>query len=355
MLRNRSLMVVYLARVSVVVAVMASTGCLRARPISYPIEPGLSASFTPSERAASDEYAQTFCSVLEAEFASSWESCNQYVRMKAPYTPQPLDSIPSGWTVLRIGGFGAECVADTAEAFGDAGAHLASAHKLKEYHVLVSAFGTSESNAEQIRDAILKLGTGHQFIVVAHSKGAADTMVALTRFPKELEEVRALITVAGAVGGSYLVDRLEQLNKDLLSKLDLKCLKRLQSPGPNAVDSMKRTNRQQFLADHEHLTVPAFSISAVSTEDTTSKILKGLWKRVAIYAQEQDSHIVEREAIVPGGLFLGRALGDHWAVAFPFDPNPKVKPAALGVINKNRFPREALIEAAVRVALRHMR
>jgi hypothetical protein len=117
---------------------------------------------------------------------------------------------------------------------------------------------------------------------------------------------------------------------------------------------MRRTNRQQFLADHERLDVPAFSMSAVSTEQNTSRILKGLWRRVAPYAREQDSHIVEREAIVPGGMFLGRALGEHWAVAFPFDPNPNVKPAALTVIDKNRFPREALIEAAVRVALPHL-
>jgi pimeloyl-ACP methyl ester carboxylesterase len=348
-------MLPYVARVSIVVALIATGGCLRPRPLGYPIEPGLSASFTPTQRATSEEYAGIFCSVLEAEFASSWDSCDKYVRMTSPYPAQPLYAIPPEWTVLRIGGFGAECVADTAEAFADAGDHLAKVHGLKQYHVLVGAFDTSEQNAGQIRDAILKLGGGHRFIVVAHSKGAADMMVALTRYPNELKDVRALITVAGAVGGSYLVDGLEKLNKDLLSQLDLKCLKGLRSPGPNAIDSMRRTNRQKFLADHEHLTVPAFSISAVSTEDNTSKILRGLWKRVAPYAQEHDSHIVEREAIVPGGQFLGRALGDHWAVAFPFDPNTKVKPAALKVIDKNKFPREALIEAAVRVALRHMK
>jgi len=295
-----------------------------------------------------------FCSVLAAEFASKWNSCDKYVKMASPYSPEPLDEIPSGWTLLRIGGFGAECVAETAEAFGDAGIHLADKHGMKQYHVLVGGFDTSEKNAEQIRDAVLKLGSGHRFIVIAHSKGAADMMVALTNFPNELKDVRALITVAGAVGGSYLVDRLPKLNQDLLQKLDVKCLKELQSPGPNAIDSMRRQNRQKFLAEHEYLKVPSFSISAVSTRDNTSKILQGLWDHVAPYAQEQDSHIVEREAIVPGGLYLGRALGDHWAVAFPFVPNPKVKPSVLRWIDKNPFPREALVEAAVRVALKHM-
>ena len=342
-------------RVLVLTAVVGAAGCTWARPATYPIEPGLSASFTPSERMTSEAYAEMFCSVLEAEFSANWDSCDKYVRMSAPSSPRPLDAIPKGWTLLRIGGFGAQCVAKTAETFADAGAHL-EMHGLMQYHVPVGAFDTSERNAEMIRDFVVKLGSGHRFIVVAHSKGAADTMVALTTYPNELKDVAALITVAGAIGGSHLVDRLDKLNQDLVSKLGLpNCLSPGKTPGPNAIDSMQRKNRQQFLAEHERLKVPAFSISAVSTKDNTSKILKGLWDHVAPFAQEQDSHIVEREAIVPGGQFLGRALGDHWAVAFPFDPNPKVSPAALSVIDKNRFPREALIEAAVRVALRSVK
>lgn len=348
-------MVASLLRASVVFALIATAGCTWARPIRYPIELGLSASFSPSQRTTSETYAEVFCSVIEAEFSVDWESCDTYVKMPAPHSPRPLAALPPGWTLLRIGGFGAQCLAGTAEAFADAGRHLKT-HGLAEYHVPVGAFDTSERNAERIRDFVINLGVGHRFIVVAHSKGAADVMVALTAYPDELREIRALITVAGAVGGSHLVDRLDKLNQNLISKLDLpSCVPPDRKLGANAIDSMQRANRQKFLAEHEPLTVPAFSISAVSTKDKTSKILKGLWKRVAPYAQEQDSHIVEREAIVPGGVFLGRALGDHWAVAFPFDPNPKVKPAALRIIDKNRFPREALIEAAVRVALRSVK
>jgi hypothetical protein len=338
-------------RASVVVVAATTTAC-SARPIGYPIEPGLSASFAPSERRASGRFAEVFCSVLEGEFGAAWDGCDKYVKMASAYPPLPLDAIPSGWTILRIGGFGAQCLADTAETFADAGEHLEVVHGLADYHVRVGAFDTSERNAERIRDFVTGLGPGRRYLVVAHSKGAADMMVALSMYPNELKDVRALITIAGAVGGSHLVDRLEKLNRNLISRLGLPtCLGSAPTLGANAIDSMRRTNRQRFLADHERLTVPAFSISAVSTEENTSKILKGFWRHVAAYAQEQDSHIVEREAIVPGGVYLGRALGDHWAVAFPFDPNPKVKPAALRVIDKNRFPREALVEAAVRVTL----
>jgi hypothetical protein len=84
-------------------------------------------------------------------------------------------------------------------------------------------------------------------------------------------------------------------------------------------------------------------------------VLKPLWDAVAPHAVEQDSHIVEREALVPGGRFLGRALGDHWAVAMPFTPNDKLKGKARDFVDEhvewNRYPRAALIEAAVRVAI----
>ena len=91
----------------------------------------------------------------------------------------------------------------------------------------------------------------------------------------------------------------------------------------------------------------AYSISAVSTKDNTSEVLMPLWKRLGPYTKEHDSHILERETIVPGGRFLGRAKGDHWAVAMPF--YGKVSEDALKIINHNKFPRPALIEAAVRI------
>jgi pimeloyl-ACP methyl ester carboxylesterase len=250
------------ARLAVVTAltmgtVLATSGCLR--PIQYPIEPGISASFTPTERAVSEEYAKTFCSVLEAEFGADWEACDRYVRMDVPYRAEPLDDIPSGWTLLRVGGFGAQCLADVAETFADAGDHLAGTHGVIQHHVPLGAFDSSERNAERIRAFITNLAGSHQFIVVAHSKGAADMMVALTKFPADLRNVRALITVAGAVGGSYLVDDLEKLNRDVLRRLGLPtCLSDAGVPGANAIDSMRRTNRQQFLADHVRLDVPAF-------------------------------------------------------------------------------------------------
>jgi pimeloyl-ACP methyl ester carboxylesterase len=296
----------------------------------------------------SRDYAKTFCSVL-AEFSSEgWESCNKYVDMTVATPPEKLEKVSTDWTLLLLAGFGGQCLYPDVTVFLDAAEHLKDKHQIPWHHIPVEGFGSSERNAELIREEVAKLPSSEQFIIVAHSKGAADAMVALKLYPAQLSRVKALITIAGAVGGSWLVDDLMDLNESILRRMKLPCAPAARIAADNGIDSMQRKNRQEFLAATEPMW-RAYSISAVSTKDNTSKVLMPLWRRLEPYGKEQDSHIMEREAIVPGGAFLGRALGDHWAVANPFDGNPKVKKDVLKIVNHNRYPRPALIEAAVRL------
>jgi hypothetical protein len=327
----------------------AAAACAIARPIPYALPPGISAPFRADQLMASAEFAKLFCSVMaEPRIPGDWGGCDEYLEMRFQQPAAPLDAIPTRWTLLLVGGFGAECVADRVPAFVDAAEHLKTEHQIDWDRVKVSAFGSSEQNAAMIADYLRGQASGKAFIVVAHSKGAADVMVALESHPTETRAIAALITVAGAVGGSYLVDDFLDLNERLVKRLELPGCLGPQIPGAaNAVDSMRREVRQQFLA-RSTSTLPSFSISAVAGEDRMSRALKPLWQRLRRYGREQDSHIVERESIVPWGTFLGRALGDHWAVAMPFEG--RVDADVLEWIDRNHYPRVALIEAAVRYA-----
>jgi hypothetical protein len=279
-----------------------------------------------------------------------WRACKNYVDMSSSLPPQPLtDDNLKGWTL--VGGFGAQCFSPTVVAFKDAADHLKQYHEVG-YHVIdVDGFGSSEENAALIVKAVEGLSE-KRFIAVTHSKGAADFMVALTKYPNELKRVMGLVTIAGAVGGSWLADDLISLNNRVLGGLLLKKCEAPRRLMNNGLDSMRRDRRQEFLASVPH-NWRAYSISAMSEEKNTSDVLKPLWRRVRPYALEQDSHIVEREALVPGGKYLGRALGDHWAVAMPFTPNDEIKDRARRFVDRhvqwNRFPRAPLVEAAVRV------
>jgi hypothetical protein len=107
--------------------------------------------------------------------------------------------------------------------------------------------------------------------------------------------------------------------------------------------SLTRELRQRFLRENP-LPVPGYSIVAASALDETSSVLRPIWKRLSIYAKEQDSQMVAWEAVLPGGKYLGAARADHWAIALPFEESslpPKL-------VDHNHFPRDALLEAIVR-------
>ena len=323
--------------------------------VKYPIPPGISASFPPDALDTNKRYQQAFCSVLAERIfdGDGWKACKSYVDMPSSLQPKPFDDEKlEGWTLLLVGGFGAQCFSPTVVAFEDAATHLQRYHNVGYYAIDVNGFGSSEDNAELIVKKVEMLRE-ERFIAVVHSKGAADFMVALSKYPDKLKRVKALITIAGAVGGSWLVDDLVGLNERVLRGLLLGKCEAPRALVNNGLDSMLRKNRQEFLASVPH-NWTAYSVSAVSVLDTnTSDVLKPLWKRVAPYALEQDSHIVEREALVPGGKYLGRALGDHWAVAMPFTPNDRIMGKARDFVDRrvqwNRFPRAPLVEAAVRI------
>lgn len=336
------------ARGAIAAIALLVVACRVVPHVNYPIPPGLSASFPPSALSTRDVFTKAFCAVLsERAFdGDGWKACSEYLQMDAVPAHTPPPDLSTDYTLLLVGGFGAECFGPRGiRAFEDAAAHMKQHHGVNWESIPVAAFESSETNADEIRRKVRTL-TGQRFIAIAHSKGAVDFMVALQKYSRDLERVEALITVAGAIGGSFLVDDFAALNEKVLRKLSLPC------PAPraadNGIDSMRRKNRQEYLAQVEPQW-RAYSISAVSEEANTSKVLMPLWKRLRPYAREHDSHILEREAVVPGGTFLGRAKGDHWAVAMPF--YGKVSEDALKVINHNKFPRPALIEAAVRVVI----
>ena len=344
-----------LVRHAALVSLVTLLAACRSVPaVKYEIPPGLSASFPPDALNTNKRYQQAFCSVLAERIfdGDDWHECKEYVDMTSSLEPQPLnDDKLKGWTLLLVGGFGAQCFSPTVVAFKDAAEHLKQYHEVG-YHVIdVNGFGSSDENAELIVKKVKELRE-ERFIAVTHSKGAADFMVALTKHPSDLERVKGLVTIAGAVGGSWLVDDFIDLNNKVLRELLLKKCEAPRRLMDNGLDSMRRDTRQKFLASVAH-NWPAYSVSAVSKEKNTSDVLMPLWKRVSPYAKEQDSHIVEREALVPRGQYLGRALGDHWAVAMPFTPNDKITGKARRFVDRrvqwNRFPRAPLVEAAVRI------
>ena len=73
------------------------------------------------------------------------------------------------------------------------------------------------NNARQIRDAIMAPGTGApRLVLIGYSKGAPDILEAVVTYPEIRSRVAAVVSAAGAVGGSALANDAEQYQADLL-------------------------------------------------------------------------------------------------------------------------------------------
>jgi hypothetical protein len=297
------------------------------------------------------EFGDVFCATLthlDPQHAD-WGPCQKYLDARVSEQPAPSTDISTDWHVLIVGGLFSHCFEDKhVYAFEQARAHLEAAHHLSTVLLPVGSTDTPEQNAAIIAQYL----TGHpgKYIAVGHSKGAVDLMVALQNYEVARTNIHALVSVAGAISGSRLVDfgigttiiGFQQAVRD--SGLG-NC--RIEEHG--GIASTSRRARNEFLRQWTPpQTLRSYSLAGVVDRSHVSKPLRTMWNLQSLYSLDQDSQMVVEEAIIPGARFLGVANGDHWALALPFSENPD--PRVRAKVNHNAFPRVALLEAIVRYA-----
>ena len=111
----------------------------------------------------------------------------------------------------------------------------------------------------------------------------------------------------------------------------------------DGMHSLLREVRQAFLRQNP-MPVAGYSVVGATSIDETSSLLRPSWRRLSVHAREQDGQIVAWEGVLPGAKYLGTVRADHWAIALPFEEAPD----RFNAIDRNRFPRDALLEAIVR-------
>ncbi|HVN10441.1 MAG TPA: LssY C-terminal domain-containing protein [Patescibacteria group bacterium] len=289
-------------------------------------------------------FSAVFCSVLEREHPDSgqWGSCSDYI--ESPTSRRvPLGPIPQTYRVGIVSGFLTACFGG-ATAFREGRKHLHDAFGV-DVELIPSPNRSSEQNGAEIarilRDSYAK--DGRKFILIGYSKGAPDILEALARDPAATHAVAALVTVAGAIGGSPLADLIPSQAQGWFQKINLGGC---QGDLYDSLDSLRRDVRHQFLVRHPDPGVPVYTISAVATRSQTSKFLMESWELLSIYHQPQDSELLEPDTRYPGGDDLGTVYADHFAVAIPLDHMDI--PGIGDLANHNRFPRTALLESLVR-------
>jgi hypothetical protein len=110
--------------------------------------------------------------------------------------------------------------------------------------------------------------------------------------------------------------------------------------------SLQRKERLAFLAAHPKPYVPTYSLPAIADDSILSKAVAQSARVVAAFDKFNDGQLTRIDATVPGSKVLGAARSDHFALALPFE---KAQNSSFGaMMDKNRYPRGALLEAMVR-------
>lgn len=354
------------AVLTLAVAAAPSCGPLKIRPVEYNLpQVGLTPVGATAASDARQKFAAIFCALL-ASSTDQWGRCGDYIDVPSQIPSYTVNKIETNLQVLLVGGVFSQCFENDPEypleTFQDTKLHFNNDLNIKTHYVPVHPNGSAEMNAEAIR----KWLDGHpegKFVAFGHSKGGIDLMRAFATPGFPVDRFQALVTVASPLAGSRLGDQVPDWIRPLPDQMteNRRCLSTLPW-GAGAVASLDRKTRVEFLLQHPNIgaePLPIFSIAAVvrivrgvdgsKDRPKVSRVLEGIWKQLTAFSLDQDSQVIADDAVVPGGTFLARAYGDHWAVAFPFELVSS--DFSKKWVTENHYPRTVLHEAALRYVL----
>ena len=258
----------------------------------------------------------------------------------------PLEPSRRHLVAAVVAGIGYDCFAQWLDPPGTAAAHLRK-YDYDQFVLKVDALSGIETNARQIRDAIMAMPEEPgppRLVLVGYSKGAPDILEAVVRYPEIHGRVAAVLSAAGAVGGSALANDAEQEQAELLQHWPgAKCDK----GDGGAVASLRPDVRKAWMAQNP---LPPglhyYSLVTLPTPDRVSRVIEKSYKTLGAIDWRNDSQVIYSDEIIPGSTLLGFLNCDHWAIAVPLNRSHPVISRSL--VDKNDYPREALLEAVLR-------
>jgi hypothetical protein len=297
-------------------------------------------------------FRDIYCAVLEARrsMLPYYRSCDEALSplRDAPVAMgRPVDLGPSrrGLTAAVVPGIGYACFANWLNVPGTAATHLKK-HGFGLTPVEVDALSSSTTNAGLIRDAVLAMPTTEPptLVLVGYSKGAPDILEAVVNYPEIRSRIAAVVSIAGAVGGSPLADDARQWQADLLTHWPRS---ECDSGDGKAVESLQPDVRRAWLAGHPlPPEVPFYSVVSLPEPERVSRAVQQTYRKLGKIDWRNDSQLIYTDQFVPNSTLLAFINADHWAVGVPIaSAHPKV---AERLVTQNQYPREALLEAVLR-------
>jgi dienelactone hydrolase len=298
-------------------------------------------------------FREIYCSVLEAGGGSlpDYRPCQDaltQVGIEPASTGKPVDLGPSKMRLIAamVRGIGYECFKQWLNPPGTVAQHV----RQFGYDALqldVDALSGTENNARQIRDTIMAMPAdagAPRLVLVGYSKGAPDILEAVVTYPEIRSRVAAVVSAAGAIGGSALANDAEQYQADLLRYFPGSTCG---SGDGGAVASLQPAVRKEWLARNPlPREMRYYSLVTFPQPERISSLLTSSYDKLARIDARNDSQVIFYDQVVPGSTLLGYLNADHWAVAVPI--NRTHTTIASMFVTQNAYPREALLEAVLR-------
>jgi dienelactone hydrolase len=298
-------------------------------------------------------FREVFEAVLEAHGRAlpDYRPCDEAlsrVGTEPAGTGRAVDLEPSRRHLVAalVPGLGYECFEKWLDSPGTVAAHLRT-QGFDQILIRVDALSGTTNNARQIRDALMAMPAESgppRLVLIGYSKGAPDILEALVTYPEIRGRVAAVVSAAGAVGGSPLAIDAEQYQADMLRHFPGADCK---SGDGGGVASLRPDVRRKWLADNPlPAELPYYSLVAFPRPDRISQFLQSSYRKLASVDGRNDSQVIFYDAVIPGSTLVGYLNADHWAIALPIARSHKTVGDLF--VTQNAYPREALLEAVLR-------
>ena len=298
-------------------------------------------------------FREIYCAVLEARRSEvpDYRPCDEAltrVGTELAGTGKPVDLAPSrrGLIAAVVPGIGYECFEPWLEPSGSVARHV-RAYGYDQVVIKVDGLSSARNNARQIRDALMAMPAeigSPRLVLIGYSKGAPDMLEALVTYPEIRSRVAAVVSAAGAVGGSPLANDAEQYQADLLRHFpEAVC----ESGDGGGVASLRPAERQAWLAQNPLPSGPRYySLATLPKPERISRMLESSYRKLASVDGRNDSQVIFYNQVIPGSALIAYLNADHWALAVPIARSHPTISAMF--VTQNAYPREALLEALLR-------